>query len=175
MLNVLRQSTLIFLLFISGCSSTPTGSTRVLIDQGAPGGRADALERQTLTREVHTVNLGLKANTVCAVSNASVVNRAYANDPNDAKASWSGEGTGENVRIFAESHIFEGMTAQISATNSAGTSDLPMKEVSLDSLSATASTCGWKSTEPVHKAFGFEDSTDESYNDVLIIFAIDAI
>ena len=173
MLNFIRQSTLISLLFISSCSVTPTNSNRVLIDQGAPGGRADALTRQVLTREVHTVNLGFKANAVCAVSNASVVNQAYANDPDDAKASWSGKGTGENVRIFSDNHIFEGMVAQISATNSAGTSDLPMKEVRLDSLSAVANTCGWKSTDPVYKAFGFEDSTDASYNDVQIIFAVD--
>ena len=175
MLNALRLSALISLLFVSSCSSTLTNPTRVLIDQGAPGGRADALSRQVLTREVHTVNLGFKANTVCAISNASVVNQAYANDPDDAEASWSGEGTGEDVRIFADNHIFEGMVAQISATNSAGTSDLPMKEVSLDSLTAVANTCDWKSTDPVHKAFGFEDSTDASYDDVQIIFAVDTI
>ena len=173
MFNIIRQSSLISLLFISSCSVTPSNSNRVLIDQGAPGGRADALTRQVLTREVHTVNLGFKANAVCAISDTSVVNHAYANDPNDAEASWSGEGTGEDVRIFADNHIFDGMVAQISATNRAGTSDLPMKEIRLDSLSAVANTCGWRSTDPVHKAFGFEDSTDASYNDVQIIFAVD--
>ena len=171
--NVKRLSTLISLLLVSSCSSTLTNPTRVLIDQGAPGGRADSLTRQVLTREVHTVNLGFKANTVCAISNASVVNQAYANDPDDAEASWSGEGTGDDVQLFADNHIFEGMVAQISATNSAGTLDLPMKEVRLDSLSAVANTCGWSSTDPVYKAFGFEDSTDASYNDVQIIFAVD--
>ena len=171
MFKVLQQITLISIFFISSCGTSNT--TRVLIDQGAQIDRADAYTRQVLTREVHTVSLGIKANVVCAISNTSSTNRAYATDPNDADASWSGRGTAENVRIFADKHIFEEMVAQISATNDAETVNLPMKEVSLVSLPTAAKTCGWRSREPVYKAFGFEDSKDGSFNDVQIIFAID--
>ena len=171
MFNVMRQTTLVSLFLISSCGTTNT--TRILVDQGAESDLADAFTRQVLTREVHTVSLGIKANVVCAISNTSSTNRAYANDPNDADASWSGRGTAENVRLFADNHLFEEMVAQISATNDAETEDLPMKEVRLVSLLTAAKTCGWRSTEPVYKAFGFEDSTDGSYNDVQIIFAID--